>query len=189
MQTKATTKQKEKLASVLFEQRVTLRRLGVDEEGVKIHEMIPFAQRYVKPKSEPLQQRQLVFPGAPSRDKRSRPPVELRKRYGGLDYRQTRLVEDVISGQKLTLTYDPTQRVTQIDPDVEAELTGSDRSVPGDTFLRTITWVWPDGTSTIVNKFNLPVRATPQDLMWRVCKVLKVPELNYRFVVITLSAL
>jgi hypothetical protein len=60
MQVNAITKQKEKLASVLFEQRVSLRRLGMDDEGVKIHEMVPFAQRPKKPKSEP-------FPGAPAR--------------------------------------------------------------------------------------------------------------------------
>jgi hypothetical protein len=185
IQTKATTKQKEKLASVLFEQRVALRRLEVDDEGVNIHEMVPFAQRYVKPKSESIQTRQLTFPGVPPPGIWSRPPVELRKRYGGLDYRQTRIVEDVVSGQKITLTYDPTQRITQADPDIEAELTGADRIVPGDTFVRTITWVWPNGTTTIINKFNLPVRATSQDLLMRVCKVLKIPELNYRFTAIT----
>jgi ribonuclease HI len=109
----------------------------------------------------------------------------LRKRYGGLDYRQTRLVEDVISGEKLTLTYDPTQRMTQVDPDVEAEITGADKVVPGDPFIRTVTWVWPNGTTTIIDKFNLPVRATPQDFMLRLCKALKIPELNYRFTTIT----
>jgi hypothetical protein len=45
MQTTATTKQKEKLASALFEQRVTLRRLTKDDEGITVHEMVPFAQR------------------------------------------------------------------------------------------------------------------------------------------------
>jgi hypothetical protein len=102
-----------------------------------------------------------------------------------LEYRQTRLVEDVVSGEKISIEYDPTQRITQIDPDVEAEITGSDRATPGDTFQRTITWVWPDGTSTIINKFNLLGRATPQDLLMRICKILKVPELNYRFTIIS----
>jgi ribonuclease HI len=83
------------------------------------------------------------------------------------------------------LTCDPTQRITQVDPEIEAELTGADRTVPGDTFVRTITWVWPDGTTTLVDKFNLPVRATPRDLMWRLCKILKIPELNYRYTAIT----
>jgi ribonuclease HI len=102
-----------------------------------------------------------------------------------LDYRQTRLVEDVVSGEKITTEYDPTQRITQIDPDVEAEVTGSDRVVPGDTFQRTVTWVWQNGTTTIINKLNIPVKATPQDLLYRICRVLKVPELNYRFTIIT----
>jgi hypothetical protein len=185
MQVRATTKQKEKLASVLFEQRVKQSRLGVDDEGAKTHEMVPFSQRYIKPRDERICTRQMTFPGAPPPDRRSRPPVELRKRYGGLDYRQIRIVEDVISGQKLTLTYDPTQRTTQVDPDIEAELTGADRTVPGDTFVRTITWVWPDGTTTLINKFDLPVGATPQDLMWRLCKILKIPELKYQYTTIT----
>lgn len=43
-------------------------------------------------------------------------------------------MEDVISGEKIAIEYDPTQRITQIDPDVEAEITGSDRDVPGDKF-------------------------------------------------------
>jgi hypothetical protein len=185
MQVNATTKQKEKLASVLFEQRVSLRRLSKDDEGLTVHEMVPFAQRVKKPKAEPLHFRQLPFPGAPPPDKRSRPPVELRKRYGGLDYRQTRIVNGVISGEKITITYDPTQRDTQVDPDVEAELTGADRDVPGDTFQRTITWVWPDQTTTIINRLSVPVRATPQDLLVRICAAVKIPELNYRFTIIT----
>jgi hypothetical protein len=64
MQVNATAKQKEKLASTLFEQRVSLKSLGVDDEGVKIHEMIPFAQRYRKPKDDTIRTRQLTFPGA-----------------------------------------------------------------------------------------------------------------------------
>jgi ribonuclease HI len=184
-QTKATTKQKEKLASILFDQRVTLRRLSVDDQGVNIHEMVPFAQRYIKPKKDEVRTRQLTFPGAPPPERRSRPPVEMRKRYGGDDYRQTKIVTDVISGKKLTLTYDPTQRITQIDPDVEAEITGADRTVPGDTFVRSVTWIWPDGTTTLITKFNLPVAATPQDVMWRLCRILKIPELTYQFAAIS----
>jgi hypothetical protein len=181
MQVNATTKQKEKLASVLFEQRVSLKRLGQDDEGVKIHEMVPFAQRYVKPKQsdDVIRQRQLSFPGALPPERRSRAPVELRKRYEGSDYRQTKIIVDKVSGQKITLDYDPTQRLTQIDAEVEAELTGSDRAIPGDAFERTITWVWPDRTVLLINKFILPVRATPQDLLMRICRVLKIPELSY----------
>jgi hypothetical protein len=64
MQVNATTRQKEKLASVLFEQKVSLKRLGVDDEGVKIHEMVSFAQSYRKPKDEAIRTRQVTFPGA-----------------------------------------------------------------------------------------------------------------------------
>jgi hypothetical protein len=95
MQTSATTKQKEKLASVLFEQRVSLKSLGVDDEGVKVHIMTPFAQRYRKPKDDSIRTRQLTFPGAPPPDRRSRMPVETRKRWGGLEYRQTRFLGQV----------------------------------------------------------------------------------------------
>jgi hypothetical protein len=158
---------------------------GVDDEGVKVHVMTPFAQRYRKSKDDSIRTRQLTFPGAPPPERRSRPPLETRKRWGGSEYRQTRLVDDVVSGEKITAVYDPTQRITQIDPDVEAEVTGSDRVVPGDTFKRTVTWVWPDGTMTIINKLNIPVRATSQDLLYRICRALKTPELNHMFTIIT----
>jgi hypothetical protein len=169
MQVMATTKQKEKLASTLLEQRVTLQRMGMDDDGVKTHIMISFDKRFKKPKDDRIPTRQLMFPGAPPPDRRARMPVETRKKWGGLDYHQTRLVEDVVSGEKITAVYDPTQRLTQIDADVETDVTGSDRVVPGDTLKRTVTWVWPNGTTTIINKLNVPVRATPQDLIWRIC--------------------
>jgi hypothetical protein len=185
MQTSATTKQKEKLASVLFEQRVVLKSMGMDDEGVKVHFMTPFAQRYRKPVDNRIATRQLTFPGAPPPERRSRMPIETRKRWGGLEYRQTRLVDDVVSGEKITAVYDPTQRLTEMDPDIEAEVTGAGRDVPGDTFKRTITWVWPRGTTTIINGLNIPVKATPQDLLYRICRALKVPELDHRFMIIT----
>jgi ribonuclease HI len=185
MQVNATTRQKEKLATTLFEKKVALDRIGIDDEGVHTHLMIPFDKRYRKPKSESLKERQLLFPGAPPPDRRARMPIETRKRWGGEDYHQTRLVEDVASGEKITPIYDTTQRMTQVDADVEAEITGSDRVVPGDAFKRTITWVWPNSTTTIINKILVPVRATPQDLLWRICRALKVPELDSTFTVIT----
>jgi hypothetical protein len=58
--------------------------------------------------------------------------------------------------------------MTQIDADVEADVTGSDRVVPGDTFKRTVTWVWPNGTTSIINKLNIPVSATPLVLLYRI---------------------
>jgi hypothetical protein len=155
MQTIATTKQKEKLATVLFEQKVSLKSIGIDDEGVKTHFMIPFAQRFKKPKDDRIATRQLTFPGAPPPDRRSRMPIETRKRWGGLEYQQTRLVEDVVSGEKITAVYDPTQRLTEVGPDIEAEVTGAGRDVPGDTFERRVTWIWPNETTTIINKLNI----------------------------------
>jgi hypothetical protein len=96
-----------------------------------------------------------------------------------------RLVDDVVSGEKVVLRYDPTKRMTQIDPDVKAELLALDKTVPGDTFIRTVTWVWPDKTTTLIEKFNLPVRATPQDVMTRLCIILKIPELSFDFTIIS----
>jgi hypothetical protein len=37
----------------------------------------------------------------------------------------------------------------------------------------------------LIEKFNLPVRATPQDVMTRLCIVLKIPELRYDFTIIS----
>jgi ribonuclease HI len=75
--------------------------------------------------------------------------------------------------------------MTQVDPDIEAELLGKGRQIPGDTFKRTVTWVWPNGLTTLINNLNVPVRATPQDLLIRVCTVLKIPELDQPFTIIT----
>jgi hypothetical protein len=97
MQTSATTMQKEKLATILFEQKVTLKALGVDDEGVKAHDMVPFAQRFKKPKDDRIKTRQMKFPGAPT-TRPVRMPIEVRKRWGGTDYLQTYLVDDVVSG-------------------------------------------------------------------------------------------
>jgi ribonuclease HI len=109
----------------------------------------------------------------------------MRKRYGGQDYHQTRIITDTVSGEKLTIEYDPTLRDTQVDPDVEAELLGIDRQIPGDRFQRTITWVWPDRTTMLIKKLSVPVRATPQDLLFLICLAVKIPELNYRYTIIT----
>jgi ribonuclease HI len=112
-------------------------------------------------------------------------PIETRKRWGGKDYRQEHLVEDVITGEKITAVYDPTQRITQVDPDVEAEVIAAGREVPGDKFKRTVTWVWPNGSTIILKKLIVPVKATPQDLLFRVTRALKAPELYHGFTKIT----
>jgi hypothetical protein len=104
---------------------------------------------------------------------------------GGSDYRQTYLVDDVVSGEKITKVYDPTERLTQVDPDVEAEVMGLGREVPGDTFKRTVTWVWPNGGTTMIKGLNITVKATPQDLLLRISLALKTPELDHRFTIIT----
>jgi ribonuclease HI len=111
-------------------------------------------------------------------------PIETRKRWGGKDYRQEYLVEDVLTGEKITAVYDLTQRITQVDPDVEAEVMALGREVPGDKFPRTVTWVWPNGGTVIIKKLSVPVKATPQDLLLRVTRALKAPELYHDFTII-----
>jgi hypothetical protein len=41
-----------------------------------------------------------------------------------------RLVDDKVSGEKVVLRYDPTLRMTQVDPDVESELLALDKNCP-----------------------------------------------------------
>jgi hypothetical protein len=112
-------------------------------------------------------------------------PIETRKRWGGMDYRQKLLVDDIVTAEKITKVFDPTQRMTEVDPDVEAEVMAVGREVAGDTFKRTITWVWPNGGTTIIKKLLIPVRATPQDLLFRMSLAMKIQELDHRFTIIT----
>jgi hypothetical protein len=96
-QASATTKHRERLASVLFGERVSLRIRCFDDGQVLVYEMTPFAQRYVKPRDDRIKTRQHTFPGIPSQPVRM--PVETRPRWGD-NFRQTYVVNSVVDGSK-----------------------------------------------------------------------------------------
>jgi hypothetical protein len=100
----------------------------------------------------------MALPGAPPV---VRPPVEARKRWED-PFRQTFLVDGIEDGSKITMVYDPTQRVTEVDPDIEALVRGAGREIGGETIIRDITWTGPVGAITVIRKLRLPVQATPQ---------------------------
>jgi hypothetical protein len=136
-QVPATNKQREKLASLLYGGRVTLNEM-IGTDRTMVFEMAPFAKRSKKPVDNRVKTRQLRFPGKPTG--LIRMPVETRKRWGD-NCRHEYLVEDVVTGKKVTKIFDPTQRMTQVDPNVAAEITGSSREISGDVAERWITWV------------------------------------------------
>jgi hypothetical protein len=180
-QVSANNTNREKLASVLFGERVSLKRQLFDDGNVLVYETIPFAKRYVKRKDDGSKTRKMTFPGAPPPDQPIRMPVETRSRWGD-NSRQTYMVESVVDGSKTTKVFDPTQRVTKVDPDVEEIVRGHNREVPGDVIERDVTWTGPAGNKVIVPKLKIPVKATPQDLVYRVCLALKKQELEASFV-------
>jgi hypothetical protein len=94
-------------------------------------------------------------------------------------------VESVVDGSIITKVFDPTQRITEVDPDVEAIVRGHNREVPGDVIQRDITWTGPAGNKLIVKKLKVPVKAIPQDLAYRLCLAMKNQELDASFVEIT----
>jgi hypothetical protein len=65
----ANTRHREKLASILFQKRVSFKKQHIlfDEGETIVDEMVPFADRYVKPKDTRIKDRQMTFPGAPPR--------------------------------------------------------------------------------------------------------------------------
>jgi hypothetical protein len=77
-QVSATNKHRERLASAIFGERVSLKHQLFDDGQVLVYEMTPFAQRYVKPKDDRIKERQLTFPDAPKRPVCM--PVECRQR-------------------------------------------------------------------------------------------------------------
>jgi hypothetical protein len=92
------------------------------------------------------------------------------------------MVESVVDDSKITKVFDPTQRITEVDPDVEEIVRGHNREIPGDVLERDITWTGPSGAKIIVHKLKIPVKATPQDLVYRMCLAPKKPELDCCFV-------
>jgi hypothetical protein len=71
-QVSANTKHREKLASLLFGERVVLKRQLFDDGHVLVYEMTSFANPFGKPVDNRIKTRQMTFPGAP---KRMRMPV------------------------------------------------------------------------------------------------------------------
>jgi hypothetical protein len=77
----ANTNHREKLAGILFQRKVALKKQHVlfDEGETICYEMVPFAQRYIKPKDTRIKTLLMTFPGGPPPGKPIRMPVELRK--------------------------------------------------------------------------------------------------------------
>jgi hypothetical protein len=179
-QTSATNKQGEKLASVLFGERVTLKRQLYDDGEILVYEMVPHSQRYVKPKDTRIKTRQPPLPGTSIQDHPIHMPVETRAKWGDC-FRQTYMVDGVKDDSKIVRVYDPTQREFDVDPDVEAEVLGHDRVVPGDVVVRDVTWTGPTGVKIIIYKLKVPVKATRQDLIFRISLDLKCTEIDESF--------
>jgi hypothetical protein len=89
-------------------------------------------------------------------------------------------VGHTVNGSKITKVYDPTQREEDnIDPDVEAEILGLNRDIPGPVVFCDVTWTGPSGESQIVHVLKVPVQATVQDLAFRLSLALKKQEMDY----------
>jgi hypothetical protein len=100
----------------------------------------------------------------------------------GDNFREEYLVEDVVTGEKITKVSDTTQIMTRVGPNIEAEVTGAGRKVAGDVNERSVTWVGPAGDTNLIKKLKIPVNATPQDLVHRMCLAMKKQGLNSAFV-------
>jgi hypothetical protein len=179
-QAKATDRHREKLASVLFDQKVVISQQLFGDDHV--YTVVPYSSRFRKPKDTRTMTRQLLLPGAPAV---VRPPVETRKYWGDPVKEQRKLVDGVEDGSRFLLPYDPTQRIAEVDPDVEALVRGHGRDIPGETWPRTITWVGPAGDSKLVKKLLIPEKAGSQDLLFRFALATKRQELDARYVKIT----
>jgi hypothetical protein len=176
-QPSATNKQREKLASISHGERVTFKRQLFDDGEVLVYEMVPFKERFINPKGDRIKTRQIRFPGAPAV---VRPTVETRKKWGD-PWRRTYLVDSVENGSRITKVYDPTQRITDIDPDVEELVRGHGREIHGDIIPRDVTWTEPAGDVRLIKGLKIPVRAGPHDLMYRLSLAMKKQELNAQF--------
>jgi hypothetical protein len=112
----------------------------------------------------PNQDKRDDLSGAPPPDKPLRIPVQTRGRWED-NFRHTYIVESVVHGSKITKFFDPTQRITDFDPDVEAVVRGYIPEVAGDIIERDITWTGPAGNKVIIRNLKVLVKATPQDLV------------------------
>jgi hypothetical protein len=154
-QVRASTKQLEKLASVLFDQRVCIQHELFRETLEWM--VIPYNHLYRKPKDQRIRTRQPTFPGARPV---IRPPMEGRKRWGD-PYRQTDLVDG-------------------IEPDIEAEVRGASREIDAEVIHRDVTRTRPSGGSKVVRKLPIPTLARLQDLMLRLSLAAKSGTLETR---------
>jgi ribonuclease HI len=143
--------------------------------------VVPYSQRYRKPKDDRIQTQQIVLPGAPPV---ARPQVEARKGWGD-PFGQTLVIDGVDDGSKIPMFYDPTQRIIEVDPDVEAAVRGQGREIGGEVILRDVTWTGPCGGEKGVRKLPVPVKAVPQDFMFRLSLATKRQELDARFAAIS----
>lgn len=84
----------------------------------------------------------------------------------------------MVTGEKTKQIYDPTQRRTRVNPDVDALVLGHGREVPGEAFERCITWVGPSGGTRLIKKLKIPTHAEQQDLMCRIAYALDFKELD-----------
>jgi ribonuclease HI len=119
----------------------------------------------------------MTLTGAPSYIHR---PIEAR-RYWGCPKKQKTLVDGIHDGSKAVLVYDPTQRITDVDPDIEAMVRGHGRDIPGETLNGQVTWVGPSGEAKLVKNLLILQRARPQDLLFRLASATKRQELDARY--------
>jgi hypothetical protein len=76
--------------------------------------VVPYPKRFRKPKDDRIKTRRIVLPGAPPVN-HSR--VEARKRWGD-PFLQTFLVDGVEDASKISMVYDATQRITDVDEEI-----------------------------------------------------------------------
>jgi hypothetical protein len=72
-----------------------------------------------------------------------------------------------------------------VDPDIEAEVRGRGREIPGEVIMRSVAWRGSGGDTEIINELPIQVGAGPQDLMFRLSLATKRQELDARYVTIT----
>jgi hypothetical protein len=169
-QVKETNRHREKLASILFDQRAVIDQQFFGKELACT--VVAYNARYRKPKDTRIMTGQMLLPGAAAV---VRPPVEAQKDWGDPKRTQKKLVDGIEDGSRPVLLYDPTQRITEVDPDVGVLVRGHGRD---------ITWKSPAGETKLIRKLLVPKRANPKDLMFRFALETKRPKLDARDVTI-----
>jgi hypothetical protein len=145
------------------------------------HVVVPYPKCFRKPKDDRIKTRQIMLPGA---SRVVRPPVEARKSWEN-PFRPTFPGDGVEDGSKITMVYDPTRRITDVDPEIEALVRGQGREIPGEVIARHVTRTGPGGDVKIINDLPVPVKAGPQHLLFRMSLATKGQELDARYVTIS----